>query len=214
MMRAGRYGIGGTQEGGIPISDGAGEVIAVGPGVTRFKVGDRVAGIFFERWIDGAPSAEVLATRARRQRGRDAVGSRRGGSREPRRDPVAPELRGSRDAALRGRHRVGGALQARQRSSPVSSCCSKARAACRCSACSSRRRPARNRSSRARATRSSRARASSARSAPSTIARIPIGRTRCASSRAARASTKCSRSAAKTRCRKRSKRSPTTATSR
>jgi NADPH:quinone reductase-like Zn-dependent oxidoreductase len=62
MMRAGRYGLGGTQEGGIPISDGAGEVIAVGSGVTRFKPGDRVAGIFFERWIDGAPSAEALAS--------------------------------------------------------------------------------------------------------------------------------------------------------
>jgi len=34
-------------------SDGAGEVIAVGQGVSRAKVGDRVAAAMFPRWIDG-----------------------------------------------------------------------------------------------------------------------------------------------------------------
>jgi NADPH:quinone reductase-like Zn-dependent oxidoreductase len=38
----------------IPLSDGAGEVVAVGPGVMQVKVGDRVAGTFFQRT---APSA-------------------------------------------------------------------------------------------------------------------------------------------------------------
>ena len=37
----------------IPLSDGAGEVIAVGQGVTEFQVGDRVASTFFTDWIDG-----------------------------------------------------------------------------------------------------------------------------------------------------------------
>ena len=36
-----------------PLSDGVGEVIAVGPGVTRVKVGQRVAGCFMQGWIDG-----------------------------------------------------------------------------------------------------------------------------------------------------------------
>jgi NADPH:quinone reductase-like Zn-dependent oxidoreductase len=37
----------------IPCSDGAGEVAAVGEGVTRWKTGDRVAGIFMQNWLDG-----------------------------------------------------------------------------------------------------------------------------------------------------------------
>jgi len=37
----------------IPLSDGAGEIAAVGPGVTRWKIGDRVAPIFVQQWIGG-----------------------------------------------------------------------------------------------------------------------------------------------------------------
>lgn len=44
----------------IPCSDGAGEVVAVGGGVTRVKVGDRVCGIFAQRWISGEPTREKL----------------------------------------------------------------------------------------------------------------------------------------------------------
>jgi NADPH:quinone reductase-like Zn-dependent oxidoreductase len=40
----------------IPCSDGTGEVVALGPGVTLWKPGDRVAGIFMQNWIDGLPT--------------------------------------------------------------------------------------------------------------------------------------------------------------
>jgi NADPH:quinone reductase-like Zn-dependent oxidoreductase len=42
----------------IPCSDGAGEVAAVGEGVTARKPGDRVAGIFMQNWLDGALTPE------------------------------------------------------------------------------------------------------------------------------------------------------------
>ncbi|MGD0736709.1 MAG: NAD(P)-dependent alcohol dehydrogenase [Terracidiphilus sp.] len=41
----------------IPCSDGAGEVAAVGEGVTAWKPGDRVAGIFMQNWLDGPATA-------------------------------------------------------------------------------------------------------------------------------------------------------------
>jgi NADPH:quinone reductase-like Zn-dependent oxidoreductase len=40
-------------DGRIPMSDGAGVVEAVGPGVTRFQPGDRVMSCFFPSWTDG-----------------------------------------------------------------------------------------------------------------------------------------------------------------
>ncbi len=40
----------------IPCSDGAGEVIATGSQVTRWKPGDRAAGIFMQNWLDGPPT--------------------------------------------------------------------------------------------------------------------------------------------------------------
>jgi NADPH:quinone reductase-like Zn-dependent oxidoreductase len=41
----------------IPCSDGAGEVLAVGEGVTAWKPGDRVMGIFMQNWLDGPLTA-------------------------------------------------------------------------------------------------------------------------------------------------------------
>jgi NADPH:quinone reductase-like Zn-dependent oxidoreductase len=56
------YGPGHDMTGRIPVSDGAGDVTEVGPGVTTFKPGDRVTANFFPTWIGGAPApAEYVA---------------------------------------------------------------------------------------------------------------------------------------------------------
>lgn len=57
----------------IPASDGVGEVVAVGDGVTRVAVGDRVAGIFLPGWIDGDLSPEKLARPSLGGSGADGV---------------------------------------------------------------------------------------------------------------------------------------------
>jgi NADPH:quinone reductase-like Zn-dependent oxidoreductase len=54
----GQYPVG-PRQALVPLSDGAGEVVATGSGVTRLHVGDRVAGIFFQSWISGRPPANA-----------------------------------------------------------------------------------------------------------------------------------------------------------
>lgn len=46
----------------VPLSDGAGEIVGVGDGVTRVGMGDRVAGIFFQNWLAGGPNAAHQAS--------------------------------------------------------------------------------------------------------------------------------------------------------
>lgn len=42
-----------VENGRVPLSDGAGEVVEVGSGVEQWKTGDRVCGTFFRNWIGG-----------------------------------------------------------------------------------------------------------------------------------------------------------------
>lgn len=45
----------------IPMADGAGEVVAVGEGVTQYSVGDRVISSFFPNWVSGGSTVQNTA---------------------------------------------------------------------------------------------------------------------------------------------------------
>lgn len=63
LMVQGMYARGPATGGPItPFSDGCGIVEAVGPGVTRVQPGDRVATLFFQRWISGPPNLDKLSS--------------------------------------------------------------------------------------------------------------------------------------------------------
>jgi len=49
-----------NEDGRIPMSDGAGEVLALGEGVTQFAVGDKVLSLFFPQWDSGEPELKKL----------------------------------------------------------------------------------------------------------------------------------------------------------
>lgn len=55
LIARGHYMGGTVAANTVPLSDGAGEVVAVGSAVTRFRIGELVAGTFFRGWIDGKP---------------------------------------------------------------------------------------------------------------------------------------------------------------
>jgi NADPH:quinone reductase-like Zn-dependent oxidoreductase len=48
---------------GVPVAEGAGDVVAVGPGVDAVRVGDRVAATVFPTWQDGPWGLEHLPQR-------------------------------------------------------------------------------------------------------------------------------------------------------
>lgn len=60
MVADGRYGR--AELPLVPLSDGAGEIVATGADVTRWSTGDRVAGTFFAGWPSGPFRREVLTS--------------------------------------------------------------------------------------------------------------------------------------------------------
>jgi alcohol dehydrogenase len=56
-------GRGPTKIGVVPLSDGAGVIEAIGEGVSRVKIGDRIAGCFHPRWFGGPIKPDYLTDR-------------------------------------------------------------------------------------------------------------------------------------------------------
>jgi len=54
-VAAGKYFGGALKQAAVPLSDGAGEVVAVGDGVTSVRPGDKVQSSFFPHWVEGPP---------------------------------------------------------------------------------------------------------------------------------------------------------------
>lgn len=50
-----------VQDGRVPMSDGAGEVVEVGSDVMDWKAGDKVMSMFFPGWIEGEPEIRKIA---------------------------------------------------------------------------------------------------------------------------------------------------------
>jgi len=61
FLLAGQYPVG-PRDSLVPLSDGAGEVAAIGAGVTRVRVGDRVSANFFPDWVSGRPTQQILGS--------------------------------------------------------------------------------------------------------------------------------------------------------
>ena len=61
MIVRDQYGRG-VRPGLVPVSDGAGDVVEVGPGVARVAVGDRVAGTFHQRWLAGPVADDAMGS--------------------------------------------------------------------------------------------------------------------------------------------------------
>lgn len=63
LVADGKYARGGpARRPLVPLSDAAGEVVELGPGVSDLMVGDRVVGGFFRRWIDGPLTPDLAAS--------------------------------------------------------------------------------------------------------------------------------------------------------
>lgn len=63
LVASGTYARGGKQKRPlVPLSDGAGEIVELGPGVTGLRPGDRVVSSFFRSWVDGPFTPELAAS--------------------------------------------------------------------------------------------------------------------------------------------------------